>query len=603
METINNNNESTLVEGTSKIIEVPKDYPTIQDAINNASSGYTVKVAPGIYRENILMKEGITLKGSGAYVTIIDGEGNGNVIYAYGITSCSIEAFTIRNSGQQCSSPGNVGIHINPEGSGNFVIRNCIIQHNGNGISVWNFHSGSIVIENNTISNNIYDGIEGDWIGSANGVISKNTITNNGRSGYHDWAGGGSRIFKSNIICCNEWYGINPHRSSTRSISYNDVWNNSKGNYYEGFSGPPTPFIPDPGTGEISANPLFVAQKNGNYHLQVGSPCIGAGENGVDIGAFSYKSPVAFFTYSSQNPVVNEMVTFNASLFYDSDNIMSYKWNFGDGTTATGDVVDHSYSNSSTYVINLTVTNTSEVIDTHSKVIEVYELLSLNILRARTDKHNNNLSENVIIACGVQNEFWDNITADNVIVKIVKPDDSIEWFSLSEVTKGNYEGIFTNATTFGVYDVTIYANKSGYVNDTAKLSFTIAIHGDIDGDGIPDEIYIIDESDGDLWSPPVTDGRYIAYTTSSGYMTVFDISDGSKIHLRKASGWGRHYQVLKNGHLFYHSDEDLPYGMPLYHYDIKANTDTEVWRSDGACEVTFDDFDFSLGIGHIHGNG
>jgi hypothetical protein len=123
---------------------------------------------------------------------------------------------------------------------------------------------------------------------------------------------------------------------------------------------------------------------------------------------------------------------------------------------------------------------------------------------------------------------------------------------LSEVTKGNYEGIFTNATIFGVYDVIIYANKSGYVNDTAKLIFTVAIHGDIDRDGIFDEIYIIDESDGDLWSPPVTDGRYIAYTISSGYMTVFD---------------------------------------------IKANTDTEVWRSDGACEVTFDG---SLAAWRIH---
>ena len=37
----------------SNIINVPADYPTIQAAINASVNGDTVKVAPGVYSENI----------------------------------------------------------------------------------------------------------------------------------------------------------------------------------------------------------------------------------------------------------------------------------------------------------------------------------------------------------------------------------------------------------------------------------------------------------------------------------------------------------------------------------------------------------------------
>jgi pectin methylesterase-like acyl-CoA thioesterase len=49
------------------------DYPTIQAAIDAANKGDTVFVSPGIFIENIRLKDGLTLQGAGADVTTIDG--------------------------------------------------------------------------------------------------------------------------------------------------------------------------------------------------------------------------------------------------------------------------------------------------------------------------------------------------------------------------------------------------------------------------------------------------------------------------------------------------------------------------------------------------
>ncbi|HEX6387190.1 MAG TPA: hypothetical protein VF177_21190 [Anaerolineae bacterium] len=51
-----------------------------------------------------------------------------------------------------------------------------------------------------------------------------------------------------------------------------------------------TGFIHAPCTDLLSADPLFVDPQNENYHLQPGSPARGAGEGGVDLGAYPYEA-------------------------------------------------------------------------------------------------------------------------------------------------------------------------------------------------------------------------------------------------------------------------------------------------------------------------
>jgi hypothetical protein len=54
---------------------------------------------------------------------------------------------------------------------------------------------------------------------------------------------------------------------------------------------------------------------------------------------------------------VGETVVFNASNSSDDQQIVSYEWDFGDNTSGTGLVVNHSYSKEGTYKVKLNVTD------------------------------------------------------------------------------------------------------------------------------------------------------------------------------------------------------------------------------------------------------
>jgi len=84
------------------------------------------------------------------------------------------------------------------------------------------------------------------------------------------------------------------------------------------------------------------------------------------------KHPVAIFTYSPPLPLVNTTVTFNASLSTpDGGTIVSYAWNFGDGNTGTGMIVNHTYTAYGTYNVTLTVTDSEDLSDTCFHLVKV----------------------------------------------------------------------------------------------------------------------------------------------------------------------------------------------------------------------------------------
>ncbi|HUV02110.1 MAG TPA: PKD domain-containing protein [Desulfobacteria bacterium] len=89
------------------------------------------------------------------------------------------------------------------------------------------------------------------------------------------------------------------------------------------------------------------------------------------------KPPIATFSCSPPNPVVNETVTFNASESYDPNGvIITYEFEFGDGTNGTGEVVTHSYSSVGMYTVNLTLTDDEGAMNRTSQTIKVFSNIS-----------------------------------------------------------------------------------------------------------------------------------------------------------------------------------------------------------------------------------
>ncbi len=69
-------------------------------------------------------------------------------------------------------------------------------------------------------------------------------------------------------------------------------------------------------------------------------------------------APVAVASVNNESPLPGIRVIFNASASYDAqDAIVNYEWDFGDGNTGIGVVVDHAYNLGGYYVASLTVTD------------------------------------------------------------------------------------------------------------------------------------------------------------------------------------------------------------------------------------------------------
>lgn len=334
-------------------INVPADYPTIQEAVDAATYGDIVLVAAGTYTEHINMKSGVTVQGTnGSLLTpddpsddsIIDGEETGRpVSFGSGVHGATLSGFTITNgrgewgggniycSGRMNTIKDNLirdgrttgsccgyggGIYLGSEADYSKVVHNIItgnwawasgggIHNRAHGVVIegnvvydnqsdWAggiyigggdsfVRDSSAVIKYNVIDGNIADFDSGGGIyiaSTAPSVIENNTIVNN-RAGAYNWGYGGAIYvsvdditIRNNIIANNRNH---THDTGgiyfvscpmTLTLTYNDTYNN-QGSDYSGCT---------PGVGSISEDPLFVDIENRDYHLQLGSPAIDAGD-------------------------------------------------------------------------------------------------------------------------------------------------------------------------------------------------------------------------------------------------------------------------------------------------------------------------------------
>jgi len=311
-----------IIEGCNVYDNSP--YGILIEPYESTTSGNIIWNNCEIYHNEIA---GIFISGSdgneiyGNQASIYDNGLYG--IYVVGADNNLIHDNNIYWSGDT-DYPQVTGILIEDAGSGNQINRNEIHGHYDGGIWVV---GSSPVIKQNEIYDNYTSGITvDDATGEASPSIWNNLIYDTGENMdygiylnsemsetasptiYHNTIDGGSLdgIFievaaegsanpdiKYNIITNFDQYGIN-NSGGSPTIDYNDVWNNSSGNY-NGCS---------EGINDISEDPLYAS-----YELESTSPCIDqiptgdpvdidfAGylrprDGGYDIGAYEFVSDI-----------------------------------------------------------------------------------------------------------------------------------------------------------------------------------------------------------------------------------------------------------------------------------------------------------------------
>lgn len=164
---------SVVKADSTRTLVVPDQYPTIQDAVGNASAGDTVYVKDGTYYvsgvEGLTLGKPLSLVGQDRQATTIEFSGN-----SYGAGSViDITADNVALSGFTIDAIGiPTGLHLE---SSNCKIDGNIIE-NTSWAAIQSEFDENNVITSNSITSNADNGI---YLPSSDSIISNNSITNN----------------------------------------------------------------------------------------------------------------------------------------------------------------------------------------------------------------------------------------------------------------------------------------------------------------------------------------------------------------------------------------------------------------------------------------
>jgi parallel beta-helix repeat protein len=199
-------------------IYVPDDYPTIQDAVDNADPSDTIIVRDGTYTENVDVDKGhLTIRSeNGADYTIVAAVNTNDHVFNVTTDYVNISGFTVERATEGRSS----GIYL--LGACNCDISNCIASNNNYGIYLC-YRSSNNTITNNIASNNDYHGIY--LLKSSDNTITNNIASNNYRKGIYPRHSSNNTI-TNNDVSNNKDNGIYLYDSSNNTITNNNVSNN-----------------------------------------------------------------------------------------------------------------------------------------------------------------------------------------------------------------------------------------------------------------------------------------------------------------------------------------------------------------------------------------
>lgn len=147
--------------------------------------------------------------------------------------------------------------------------------------------------------------------------------------------------------------------------------------------------------------------------------------------------------------IVGETISFNGSNSWDNHYVVSYEWNFGDGSSADGARVSHTYENDGTYDVTLTVKDSAGNIGSHTVKAYIYSDDYGTVQLKTLLKGTNSALGNVKVYCdiaGIDNSEF--MTDSNGNFKLIAP-------------KGTYDIYFYKNEYLPVYErITVTGESS-----------------------------------------------------------------------------------------------------------------------------------------------
>lgn len=274
--------------------------------------------------------------------------------------------------------------------------------------------------------------------------------------------------------------------------------------------------------------------------------------------------PVANFSYSPSYPIVNEVVTFNASASEpDGGTIVEYFWDFGDGDNGTGVVVTHTYTTYGTFVVNLTVTDSEGLSNSLTQEVNVREYPEASFMYSPAspligetvtfDASGSKPNGGEIISYSW--DFGDGFTGSGVIVNHTYSGYGIYNVTLTVVDSEGLSGTSTLSIRILIAPTANFTYSPKYPTVNQSVTFNASIAFDPDGTIVS---YVWDFGDGNVTtttSPLIThvyqdantyevtltviddDGLTDNITQNIAVYTTVPIHDIAVIHVETNSSW------------------------------------------------------------------